>query len=96
MTNLGTFRAYVEAYLRARADIRDDMTFLIRQLDPTPEGLPLEVYVFVADTRWPVYEAVQADVFDHLLAIVNEFGLRVFQQPSGRDLRELAAAPTRA
>ena len=96
LTNLGTFRAYVEAYLRARTDIRDDMTFLIRQLDPTPEGLPLEVYVFVADTRWPVYEAVQADVFDHLLAIVNEFGLRVFQQPSGRDLRELAAAPTRA
>jgi miniconductance mechanosensitive channel len=95
LTNLGTFRAYIEAYLRSRADIREDMTFLIRQLDPTPEGLPLEVYVFVADTRWPVYEAVQADVFDHLLAIVGEFGLRVFQQPSGRDLREIGARPER-
>ena len=96
LTNLGTFRAYVDAYLRARSDIRDDMVFLIRQLDPTSEGLPLEVYVFVADTRWPVYEAVQADVFDHLLAIVGEFGLRVFQQPSGRDLRELGAPSARA
>jgi len=67
------------------------MTFLVRQLDPTPEGLPLEVYVFVADTRWAVYEGIQSDVFDHLLAIAPEFGLRVFQKPSGADVGRLAA-----
>lgn len=92
LTNVGTFRAYVAAYLRNRSDIRNDMVFLVRQLDPTPQGLPIEVYVFVADTRWAVYEGVQADVFDHLLAIVPEFGLQVFQQPSGADLRPLVRA----
>lgn len=92
LTNVGTFRAYVTGYLRSRPDIRDDMTFLVRQLDPTPEGLPIQLYVFVADIRWDVYEGVQADVFDHLLAIVPEFGLRVFQQPSGTDVRRLALA----
>ena len=86
LTNVGTFRAYVAGYLGGRPDIRDDMTFLIRQLDPTPEGLPLEVYVFVADTRWAVYEGIQSDVFDHLLAIAPEFRLRVFQKPSGADV----------
>jgi len=86
LTNVGTFRAYVAAYLRSRSDIRNDMVFLIRQLEPTPQGLPLEVYVFVADTRWAVYEGVQADIFDHLLAIVPEFDLRVYQQPSGNDV----------
>ncbi len=92
LTNVGTFRAYVAAYLRGRPDIRHDMTFLVRQLDPTPEGLPLEVYVFVADTRWAVYEGIQSDVFDHLLAIAPEFGLRVFQQPSGADVGRLTAS----
>jgi len=92
LTNVGTFRAYVAAYLRGRPDIRHDMTFLVRQLDPTPEGLPLEVYVFVADTRWAVYEGIQSDVFDHLLAILPEFGLRVFQQPSGADVGRLTAS----
>lgn len=92
LTNVGTFRAYVAAYLRNRGDIRNDMVFLVRQLEPTPQGLPLEVYVFVADTRWAVYEGVQADVFDHLLAITPEFGLQVYQQPSGADLRPLATA----
>jgi miniconductance mechanosensitive channel len=86
LTNVGTFRAYVAAYLRGRPDIRDDMTFLIRQLDPGPEGLPLEVYAFAAATDLDAYESVQADVFDHLLAILPDFGLRVFQKPSGRDL----------
>lgn len=86
LTNLGTFRAYVERYLRSRPDISQDMTFLIRQLQPTSAGLPLELYVFVNDVRWAVYEGVQADVFDHLLAILPEFGLRVFQEPSGHDL----------
>lgn len=95
LTNIGTFRAYVERYLRTRPDIAQDMTFLVRHLAPTAEGLPLEVYVFVADVRWAVYERVQADVFDHLLAILPEFGLSVFQAPSGADLRALSgtAAP---
>jgi len=103
LTNGGTFRAYVTRYLRSRPDIAQDMTFLVRHLEPTPQGLPLEVYVFVADVRWAVYEGVQADVFDHLLAILPEFGLAVYQGPSGADLRALgrplaavAARPTEA
>lgn len=92
LTNLGTFRAYVDLYLRARPDIAGDMTFLVRQLQPTGSGIPLELYVFVNDVRWAVYEGVQADVFDHLLAILPEFGLSVFQAPSGNDLKSLAQA----
>ncbi|HEX6940087.1 MAG TPA: mechanosensitive ion channel domain-containing protein [Longimicrobiales bacterium] len=92
LTNLGTFRAYAERYLRSRPDIAQDMTFLVRQLAPSAEGLPLEVYVFVSDVRWAVYEGVQADVFDHLVAILPEFGLAVYQGPSGADLRALARA----
>jgi len=90
LTNLGTFRAYVELYLRARPDIASEMTFMVRQLQATKDGLPLELYVFVKDVRWEVYESVQADIFDHLFAIVPEFGLRVFQAPSGHDMRQLA------
>lgn len=85
LTNVGTFRAYVSAYLRNHPQIRQDMTFLVRQLAPTPEGLPLEIYVFTADTRWVAYEGIQADIFDHLLAIAPEFGLLVYQRPSGND-----------
>ncbi len=92
LTNIGTFRAYAERYLRSRPDIAQDMTFLVRQLAPSAEGLPLEVYVFVSDVRWAVYEGVQADVFDHLVAILPEFGLAVYQGPSGADLRALARA----
>jgi len=86
LTNVGTLRAYIIAYLRNRPDVRQDMTFLVRQLAPTPEGLPLEIYVFTADTRWAFYEAIQADIFDHVLSMVPEFGLSVYQRPSGRDL----------
>ena len=85
LTNVGTFRAYVAAYLRNRPDIHNDMTFLVRQLAPTPQGLPLEIYVFTTTTVWAEYEAIQADVFDHLLAVVPRFGLRVFQEPTGSD-----------
>ncbi len=87
LTNIGTLRAYIINYLRQRSDIRQDMTFLVRQLEPTPQGLPLELYVFCADIRWPVYEGIQSDIFDHILSIVPEFGLRVFQQPSGNDFQ---------
>lgn len=85
LTNLGTFRAYVSAWLRAHPLVHAQMTFLVRQLAPGPEGLPLEIYVFSRDTRWSVYEDLQSDIFDHLLAILPEFGLRVFQQPTGSD-----------
>ncbi len=90
LTNIGTFRAYVTLYLRARPDISKTLTFLVRQLEPTPEGVPIEIYVFVDDVRWAVYEGVQGDVFDHLMAIVPEFGLRIYQRPSGADLIGLA------
>jgi miniconductance mechanosensitive channel len=94
LTNIGTFRAYVDAYLKKHPMIRQDLPFLVRQLEPTPEGLPLEIYVFVADTRWAIYESTQADIFDHILAMAPEFGLRVYQRPSGQDvhatLREVA------
>ena len=79
VTNLGTFRAYVEQYLRHHPGIHQDMTLLVRQLQPTAEGLPLEIYCFTNDVRWASYEGIQADIFDHLLAILPEFGLRVFQ-----------------
>lgn len=82
VTNLGTFRAYVEEYLRNNIHIRQDMTLLVRQLQPGATGIPLEIYCFTNDTRWAVYEGIQSDIFDHLLAILPVFGLRVFQQCS--------------
>ncbi|HEU4709895.1 MAG TPA: mechanosensitive ion channel domain-containing protein [Methylophilaceae bacterium] len=88
VTNVGTFRAYVEQYLRNHPRIRQDMTLLVRQLDPTPQGLPLEIYCFTKTVAWSEYEAIQSDIFDHLLAIIDQFDLRVFQSPSGNDLRQ--------
>jgi miniconductance mechanosensitive channel len=82
VTNLGTFRAYVEQYLRNHPGVNQDMSLMVRQLQPTDAGLPLEIYCFTSDVRWVVYESVQADIFDHLLAILPEFGLRVFQAHS--------------
>lgn len=89
LTNLGTFRAYVSHYVRNRPDIHDQLTFLVRQLEPTSQGIPLQIYVFTNDVRWVFYEGIQADIFEHLLAVLPEFGLRVFQQPAGSDLRRL-------
>lgn len=89
MTNIGTFRAYVRAYLQNHPDIHQDMTFLVRQLPPTENGLPIEIYVFSRDTVWANYEAIQADIFDHILAVVPEFDLRVYQNPTGADFRGL-------
>ncbi|MEX2526141.1 MAG: mechanosensitive ion channel family protein [Gemmatimonadota bacterium] len=94
LTNVGTLRAYIVAYLRAHPGIHQDMTFLVRQLEPTPEGLPLEIYVFSNDTRWAVYEGIQADIFDHILATTPDFGLRVFQSPSGQDVTRAILALT--
>jgi len=89
MTNLGTFRAYIAAYLRSHPMINKEMTFLIRHLPPGPTGLPIEIYVFSADQVWANYEGIQADIFDHLLAVIPEFELEVFQQPSGSDIERL-------
>lgn len=86
LTNLGTFRAYLIAYLRNHPKINPDMTFLIRHLKPTENGIPVEIYVFSNDQVWANYEAIQADIMDHVLAILPFFELRVFQAPSGSDL----------
>jgi miniconductance mechanosensitive channel len=99
VTNLGTFRAYVGAYLRAHQGIRQDMTLMVRQREPGPQGIPLEVYCFTATTEWVAYEGIQSDIFDHLLAILPEFGLRLFQAPSGADVATaltMAEAPRAA
>jgi miniconductance mechanosensitive channel len=86
MTNIGTFRHYIREYLRNHPKVHPDMTLLVRHLPPTEHGLPIELYLFANDTRWAEYEAIQADIFDHILAVVPEFDLRVFQRPSGLDL----------
>ncbi len=88
ITNIGSFRAYVERYLRSHGGIHQGMTLMVRQLSPTADGLPLETYCFTNTVAWTEYEAIQSDIFDHLLAILPEFGLRVFQHPSGADMRD--------
>ena len=103
LTNIGTFRAYIAAYLQHHPMINQDMTLMVRQLAPTPQGLPLEIYAFCKDKAWVTYEGVQADIFDHLLAILPAFDLRVHQTPTGDDVAALrqtleppqyAASPT--
>lgn len=88
-TNLGIFRAYLIEYLRRKPEINGDMTFLVRQLDPSEKGIPVEIYVFSKIQSWAEYEAIQADIFDHVIASIQEFGLRVFQEPSGTDFRNI-------
>lgn len=89
LTNLGTFRAYVYNYLKNHPYINKDMILLVRQLDLTSNGIPLEIYAFSSDKAWVNYENIQSDIFDHVLSIINEFDLRIFQNPSGNDFREL-------
>jgi miniconductance mechanosensitive channel len=96
LTNLGTFRAYVKAYLHRHPKISEELTFLVRQLPPSAEGIPLEIYVFSSDKNWVRYEEIQADIFDHLLAVIPEFGLRVFQNPAGADFRSTGLWPANA
>jgi miniconductance mechanosensitive channel len=91
LTNIGTFRAYIIEYLRSLPLINQEMTLMARQLAPTPNGLPLEVYTFSAKQEWAVYESIQSDIFDHLFAVLPEFGLRVFQSPTGHDLQSISA-----
>ena len=90
-TNLGIFRAYLLEYLRNHPKIHTGMTLLVRHLQPTAQGLPIEIYVFSSDKVWANYESIQADIFDHVLAAVPEFDLRVYQQPSGADLAALGS-----
>ena len=85
LTNLGTFRFYVLHYLRGNPSISQEMTLLARQLAPGPQGVPIEIYCFSSDIAWANYEGIQADIFDHLIAVLPEFGLRAFQEPSGSD-----------
>lgn len=89
LTNLGTFRVYLEKYLNSNEHITKDMTFLVRQLAPNEKGIPIEIYVFSSEQRWAYYEAIQADIFDHIIAILPEFELRVFQAPSGNDFQKI-------
>lgn len=91
LTNLGTFRAYLVAYLKAHPEINQDLIMIVRQLPPTPNGLPMEIYAFTKDVAWVNHEGVASDIFDHILAIVPEFELRVFQTPSGHDLARVVA-----
>lgn len=86
-TNLGVFRAYLTSYLKNHPLVHKNLTCMVRQLQPTETGIPLELYFFSADQRWVMYEGLQADIFDHVLAIIPEFDLCVFQSPSGADLR---------
>ncbi|QXI52082.1 mechanosensitive ion channel family protein [Pseudomonas alvandae] len=87
MTNLGTFRAYALAYLKSHPEIQPNMTCMVRQLQTTAQGIPLEIYCFTGTTVWADYERIQGDIFDYLLAVMPEFGLGLYQQPSGTDLR---------
>ena len=89
-TNLGVFRAYLTNYLKSLPTVNQDLTCMVRQLQPTEQGIPLELYFFSAIKAWVPYEGVQADVFDHVLAIIPEFDLHVFQNPTGEDFRELS------
>ena len=90
LTNVGTFRAYLYNYIKNHPRVHTERTTLVRQLQPGPDGLPIEVYCFAATTDWQAYEDLQSDLFDHFLAVAPEFGLNVFQRASGRDLREAA------
>lgn len=89
LTNLGTFRAYLDAYLKHHPKVHPDLLALVRHLEPTEHGLPIELYLFTNTTVWVDYEVIQADIFDHILSIISEFDLRIFQSPTGSDFRKL-------
>lgn len=89
LTNIGTFRKYVELYIKDNPNIRQDMTMIVRQLQSNESGIPIELYFFSKYYEWEPFETLQADVFDHLLAVVPQFGLRIFQSPSGFDFQNL-------
>lgn len=94
LTNIGTFREYLKAYLKSREDINKGFTFLVRQLTPGPEGIPIEIYVFANTINWAKYEEIQADIFDHIFAVISEFELNIFQNPTGKDFRAFISEST--
>ena len=96
LTNIGTFRAYIVAYLDNHSQIHKNMTFLVRQLEPGPEGVPIQIYVFTTTTVWAEYEGIQSDIFDHLLAVAPLFDLKLYQHPAGADFQKLGPAATGA
>ena len=89
LTNIGMFRVYIKNYINNHPGFNKDLIQMVRQLPPGENGLPLEIYGFANTTKWDVYEGIQSDIFDHLMAIIGEFELRVFQNPSGHDVRQL-------
>ena len=91
LTNVGVFRTYAKSYISSHPKTNPEMTLLVRQLQSGPEGLPIEIYMFSSDKAWANYEDIQSDIFDHLLAVMSEFGLKVFQKPSGSDVASLGA-----
>ncbi|SJX22488.1 Miniconductance mechanosensitive channel YbdG [Acinetobacter johnsonii] len=93
LTNIGTFRAYVELYLNQHPNISKHQSLIVRQLQPTEKGLPLEIYAFSNQIAWKDYEAIQSDIFDHLIAILPEFGLKIYQAPSGYDMQNAMSNP---
>lgn len=90
LTNIGVFREYIHQYLKRHPGIHQQLTLMVRQLPPTEHGLPLEIYAFTNDTKWATYESIQGDIFDHLFAVADEFGLNIFQNPAGNDLRAIS------
>ncbi|MGB5263019.1 MAG: mechanosensitive ion channel family protein, partial [Lutimonas sp.] len=84
LTNLGVFRKYIETYVEKHSAINTDMSLMVRQLAPTTQGIPIEIYAFSKDKRWQNYEYIMADIFDHLIAAVPFFGLELFELPSGK------------
>ena len=91
LTNIGTFRAYIQFYLNNNPHLHTSTPPMVRQLPPTENGLPLEIYAFTKDTDWSVYESIQADIFDHIISIAKEFDLRIYQHPTGYDMERIGA-----
>lgn len=89
MTNIGTFRAYINQYLKNHPGLRQDIALMVRQLPPAENGLPIEIYAFTKSTDWTEFEGIQSDIFDHILSVAGEFGLRIFQNPTGYDMRQI-------
>ena len=90
LTNIGTFRAYCFEYLKNNPNVNSDLTLIVRQLEPTEGGIPLEIWTYSATTNWIAYESIQSDIFDHLYSTLHKFNLRVYQKPSGTDISSLA------
>src|SRR5690606_35273081 len=88
LTNLGVFRKYIDSYLNNHSAINKDMMIMARQLEPTPQGIPLEIYAFSSDKRWVNYEYIMSDIFDHLLAALPYFDLEIFELPSGTSFKQ--------